>query len=106
MAATYAHLSGRDIDRSVLQTDGAKIDNLITEPKLKVKVCCGCQFLKPIKSEYCNRCEAQLDETLIIEVQNKETDIKQAITEALKDPKVIDRIVHTYLLMRSKKGKK
>ena len=103
MAATYVHLSGRDIDNAVLQANGAKVDNSVIEPKLKVKVCRRCQFSNPIESKYCNRCGAQLDETLIMEVQNKEKDIKQAIAEALKDPKTIEEIVHAYLLIQTKK---
>ena len=106
MAATYVHLSGRDIDNAVLQANGAKIDNSVIEPKLKVKVCSRCQFSNPIESKYCNRCGAPLDATLLMEVQNKETDIRQGIAEALKDPKAIEDIVHAYLLMKAKKGKK
>ena len=106
MAATYVHLSGRDIDNAVLQANGAKVDNSITEPKLKVKVCPRCQFSNPMESKYCNRCGAPLDETLIVEVQNKETNIKQAIAEVLKDPKVIEDVVHSYLLMQVKKENK
>ena len=106
MAATYVHLSGRDIDNAVLQANGAKVDNSVIEPKLKVKVCRRCQFSNPIESKYCNRCGAPLNETLIMEVRDKETDIKQAIAEALKDPKAIEEIVHTYLIMQANKGKK
>ena len=106
MAATYVHLSGRDIDNAVLQANGAKIDNSVIEPKLKAKVCRRCQFSNPIESKYCNRCGAPLDATLLMEVQNKETDIRQGIAEALKDPKAIEDIVHAYLLMKAKKGKK
>ena len=40
-----------------------------------------------------------------MEVQSKETDMKQAIAEALKDPKAIEEIVHAYLMMQTKKGK-
>ena len=31
--------------------------------------------------------------------------MKQAIAEALKDPKAIEEIVHAYLMMQVKKGK-
>ncbi|MCL5089820.1 MAG: site-specific integrase [Candidatus Marsarchaeota archaeon] len=106
MAATYVHLSGRDIDNAVLQANGVKVDNSMMEPKLKVKVCRRCQFSNPIESKYCNRCGAPLDETLIMEVRDKESNIKQAIAEALKDPKAIEEIVHTYLMMQANKGKK
>lgn len=105
MAATYVHLSGRDIDNAVLQANGQKpIDN-VTESKLKVKVCQRCQFSNGTDSKYCNRCALPLDLGLAMEIQNKESGMKEAIAEALKDPKAIEEIVHTYLLMQAKKGK-
>ncbi len=103
MAATYVHLSGRDIDNAVLQANGMSTSNSTIEPKLKIKVCPRCQFQNPIESKYCNRCGALLDENLVMEAQSKETDIKQAIAEALKDPKTIEEIVHAYLMMQAKK---
>ncbi|MGC8567488.1 MAG: hypothetical protein ACP5M8_07580, partial [Caldisphaera sp.] len=103
MAATYVHLSGRDIDNAVLQANGMSTNNSTIEPKLKIKVCPRCQFQNPIESKYCNRCGALLDENLIMEAQSKETDIKQAIAEALKDPKTIEEIVHAYLMMQANK---
>ena len=106
MAATYVHLSGRDIDNAVLQANGQKpIDN-ITESKLKVKICQRCQFSNGTDSKYCNRCALPLDPGLALEIQNKESAMKEAVAEALKDPKAIEEIVHTYLLMQAKKGKK
>lgn len=105
MAATYVHLSGRDIDNAVLQANGQKpIDN-ITESKLKVKLCQRCQFSNSTDSKYCNRCALPLDPGLAMEIQNKESNMKEAVAEALKDPKAIEEIVHAYLLMKAKKGK-
>lgn len=106
MAATYVHLSGRDIDNAVLQANGQKpIDN-ITESKLKVKICQRCQFSNGIDSKYCNRCALPLDPGLAMEIQSKESTMKEAVAEALKDPKAIEEIVHAYLLMKGKREKK
>ncbi len=106
MAATYVHLSGRDIDNAVLQANGQKpIDN-VTESKLKVKTCQRCQFPNSTDSKYCNRCAMPLDAGLAMEIQGKESTMKEAVAEALKDPKAIEEIVHAYLLMKAKKGKK
>ena len=105
MAATYVHLSGRDIDSAVMQANGLKLKEDTTEPKLKAKVCQRCQFSNTMDSKYCNRCALPLDAELAAETQSHETNMKQAIAEALKDPKAIEEIVHAYLLMQAKKGK-
>ncbi len=106
MAATYVHMSGRDIDNAVLQANGLKpLENLVGS-ELKAKVCPRCQFQNTMESKYCNRCALPLDAQQAMEAQSKEADIKQAIAEALKDPKAIEEIVHAYLLMQGKKGKR
>ncbi len=104
MAATYVHLSGRDVDNAMKQANGIKVENR-TETTLKSKNCQRCQLQNELDSKYCNRCGLPLDEKLLVETQNKEDTMKQAIAEALKDPKAIEEIVHTYLLMKAKKGK-
>ncbi len=106
MAATYVHLSGRDIDSAVMQANGLKPQEATTETRLKAKMCQRCQFQNTMDSKYCNRCALPLDPELAMEVQSKESDVKQAVAEALKDPKAIEDIVHAYLLMQAKKGKK
>ena len=106
MASTYVHLSGGDIDNAVLQANGVKLSQEEIAPKLTVKTCNRCQFQNSVDSKYCNRCGLPLDERIMMEAQSRETDMKQAIAEALKDPKAIEEIVHAYLMMQVKKEKK
>ena len=106
MAGTYVHLSGRDIDNAILGANGLKPKDEPIEPKLKIKSCARCREGNPADADYCVRCGGPLDIKVAMEAQAKETDMKQAIVEALKDPKAIEDIVHAYLLMQTKKGKK
>jgi site-specific recombinase XerD/ribosomal protein L40E len=106
MAATYVHLSGRDIDNAILGANGLKPKDEQTEPILKVKPCQRCQERNPVDATYCVRCGGPLDIKTAIEVQAREERTKQEIAEALKDPKAIEEIVHAYLMMQAKKGKK
>ncbi|OJI07167.1 MAG: hypothetical protein BK997_03700 [Candidatus Micrarchaeum sp. ARMAN-1] len=103
MASVYVHLSGRDIDNAVLNANGEKSLVAQGKPKLTVKSCGRCQFSNTVDSKYCNRCGTPLDERVMMEAQSRETDMKQAIAEALKNPKAIEEIVHAYLLMQAKK---
>jgi site-specific recombinase XerD len=58
MAATYVHLSGRDIDNAVLKANGMSQETRIEEPLLKVKNCQRCQLSNAMTSIYCTRCGA------------------------------------------------
>ncbi len=106
MAATYVHLSGRDIDSAVMQANGLKPREEAAEPKLRAKVCERCQFPNTMDSRYCNRCALPLDPGLAAEMQYREGNVKQAIIDAMRDPKIVEDIVHTYLLTQAKKGRK
>ena len=106
MASTYVHLSGRDIDNAILQANGQKpVDNM-TEPKLKTKVCSKCRFDNTLDSTYCNRCGAPLDISTAMNAQEAEDRLKSMSAEMMKDPKIVEDIVHAYLLMQAKKGRK
>ena len=76
------------------------------ELTLKIKDCPRCKFANSIDPSFCGRCGTPLSVELMIEAQNKEANMKEAIAEALKDPDAIEEIVHAYLLMQTKKGKK
>ena len=106
MASTYVHLSGRDIDNAILQANGQKpVDNM-TEPKLKTKTCSKCRFDNTLDSTYCNRCGAPLDIRTAMNAQEAEDRLKSMSAEMMKDPKIVEDIVHAYLLMQAKKGRK
>jgi site-specific recombinase XerD/ribosomal protein L40E len=106
MANVYIRLSGKDLDSAYMKSNGLEVKEERIQPLLKVKECGRCKFSNSIDAGYCTRCGTPLDEKLAVEVQNRETDMNQAIAEALKDPKAIEEIVHAYLLMQAKKGKK
>ncbi|MEM3829027.1 MAG: hypothetical protein QXS81_04920 [Candidatus Micrarchaeaceae archaeon] len=53
MAATYVHLSGREIDNVVLAPDGVKVQESAKETKLEVKECQKCKQSNAIDAMYC-----------------------------------------------------
>ncbi len=106
MLSTYIHLSGRDVDTALSQANGITLPQVETMPKLVVKNCQRCQSKNTMDATYCSKCGSPMDITTALEMQSKEASMKEAIAEALKDPKAIEEIVHTYLLMQAKKGKK
>ena len=106
MVATYVHLSGRDVDNAILEANGMKSKENVVEEKVSVKTCFKCKYINGMEMVYCGRCGAPLDITTAIQSQKHEGTVKEAIAEALKDPNTIEEIVHAYLLMKAKKGKK
>ncbi|MBI2076272.1 MAG: site-specific integrase [Candidatus Aenigmarchaeota archaeon] len=62
-AATYVHLSGRDVDNALLNVYGIKKEETEKEKsKLKPKVCIRCRMQNPATVDFCGRCGLILDE--------------------------------------------
>lgn len=82
MAATYVHLSGRDVDSAIMQANGLKVKNIVTEPMLKVRKCYRCGLDNPIESTYCNRCGSGLAISTVINAQEAEKKIGELMIES------------------------
>ncbi len=106
MASTYVHLSGRDIDNAVLQANGMKPLEATAQPKLTVRTCGRCQFANTLDSKYCNRCGTPLDIEQAIKVQEAETKLKEYMIEALRDPTLVEDVIHEYLVQQRQKSKR
>ncbi len=78
MAATYVHLSGRDLDNAILQANGAEIPAKAAEMKLKVIECPRCRYANGPEMIHCGRCGA----TLEISLAMKEEELRKAVEEA------------------------
>ena len=105
MAATYVHLTGRDVDNAVLKANGLKPQEESVVPKLAPKICQRCKLANPVDAAYCKRCAAPLDIKIAVEVQEQVKTIEQAVGAALKDPAIVEEIVHAYLMNQREKGK-
>jgi len=62
MASVYVHLSGRDVDRAILQLYGMQVDEEKEENgKLLPKKCLRCGEINPATNKVCRRCFFPLD---------------------------------------------
>ena len=76
-AATYVHLSGRDIDDKILSLHGLKEEEK-TEDMMKPIKCPRCKRVNDAASKFCMECSLGLDEKTIIDYdQQKEKAVKQ-----------------------------
>ena len=105
MAATYVHLSGRDIDNAILQANGKKPKDVSEEPKLTVRICPRCKFDNSLSSTFCNRCGSALDIRTAMHQAN-EKKLREDVEEAILDDKHMEDMVHRYLMKKRKERKR
>ena len=96
MAATYVHLSGRDIDNAALQANGKAVNTEETKPKLTSVECQRCHEVNAITALHCSRCGAAMEMATVIkerELEDKATELATRSFESLKEKKdVVKRI--------------
>jgi len=71
MAATYVHLSGRDVDSALLQMYSMKEKPVEKEMKLDIKTCSRCKEKNSPTQSFCGRCGNPFDERQLLEDPNK-----------------------------------
>ncbi len=105
MAATYVHLSGRDIDNAILQANGKKPKETFEEAALKVKVCPRCSFDNSLSSTFCNRCGCALDIKTAMQ-QSSEGKLRDDAEESMVNDKHVEDMVHRYFMKKRKERKR
>ncbi len=71
MAATYVHLSGRDVDNAFLKIHGLVQAENAQEEKLKLRICQRCKDHNSPSSKFCTKCGLPLDEQTMAMIENK-----------------------------------
>lgn len=87
-AATYVHLSGRDLDRTMLEMHGL-VEEEREESKFKTIECPRCRLSNDPGAKFCSGCSLGLDEKSVMEYdQQKEQATQTGFTtmDMLKDP--------------------
>ena len=70
MAATYVHLSGRDVDDALLKLHGLVRQKNFKEEKLRVQICQRCKENNSPLSKFCNKCGLPLSEEMMAKIEN------------------------------------
>jgi integrase/recombinase XerD len=92
MTSIYTHLSGRDIDKTILKMNKIDIDDPIVDP-LSVGRCPRCKELNPETSLYCGKCGLPLTSENVETMENDKADFNMEIMKAaLADPKILEMI--------------
>ncbi|MBI4146120.1 tyrosine-type recombinase/integrase [Candidatus Woesearchaeota archaeon] len=72
MAATYVHISGRDLDNHILKLNGIKPSETAMTAKPENRTCSRCQTINPANALYCGKCAEIVDPSLALKTQMQE----------------------------------
>lgn len=87
-AATYVHLSGRNVDDSVLRTYGLKKDQSEPESKLTPRTCPRCRTDNEAAAKFCTSCGMALDPIAAKEAESELEGWNEKMTKLVKDREV------------------
>jgi len=97
MAAIYVHLSGRDVDSTLLQMYSLKEQPVEKEPKLDIKICHRCKERNSPGQSFCGRCGNPLDERkLLIDYNGQANELMNAL---FQDPEVKEFLAKKVIAM-------
>jgi len=97
MAATYVHLSGRDIQNSVLSMYGRSVKNETNKPQINLTTCGRCGFENSNLSKYCSRCGSPSTDKEVITLNQRLEAYDNLLSSLLSDKNVqksLDRQIY------------
>ena len=84
MAGTYVHLSGRDLDKTIMEMHGL----VEIKEDVESKKCPRCGRINPPKTVICVQCLASLDLKTALEVEERRSDADNLLVQLFQMPKV------------------
>jgi integrase len=103
MAATYVHLSGRDMDEPILKMRGLKPKEEDTvESTLAPKKCPRCALMNKATGKFCMRCGSVLDFETAVTMQEEAKDTDEKLSRLLNDEDVQKLLVKKMIDLKIK----
>src|SRR5215467_3781367 len=89
MAATYVHLSGRNVDNALFKLNGIKTEDEINDEErpLKALQCARCHEINSSTNRFCSECGSPLDVRTALEVQKEQETTDQIMNKLFENPK-------------------
>ncbi len=91
MASTYVHLSGRDLDDSVLEINGEKPKEP-DMPKLKTQICPRCRETNGADVHYCGKCGSPLTIETALQHEQDMKNVGYALGQAIQQGNINEAI--------------
>jgi ribosomal protein L40E len=93
MASTYVHLSGRDVDSSLLKLQGIKVENQESEALLKTILCQRCNEKNSPASKFCMRCGSPLDMETALKLDETRAKADKLMSILIRDPDILEKLL-------------
>lgn len=94
MAATYVHLSGKEVDNTLLKLQGIEVEQDKNQPKLKVVLCTRCGEKNCPTSKFCVRCGSPLDFETALKLDEFRAKADKLISILIRDPEILDKLLN------------
>lgn len=92
MAATYVHLSGREVDNALLKLQGVSTEENKEESEFKVIVCPRCDENSPT-SKFCSRCAMPFDLKMAVKLDEVKAKADKLLSILTQDPEILDKLL-------------
>lgn len=96
MPEVYVHLSGRDVDNSILKHYGIKVDGEASEKVLYPRICPYCKIENSPSEKFCQKCNSPLDPVTAEDARKK--DLKELVKEMVESEEFRELVIEGYIL--------
>jgi len=100
MAATYVHLSGRDIDNALLKLNGIAVEEEVEKEEFTVVACPRCETKNSPISKFCTKCGYCFDMKTAMQLDEARSKADKLMTMLVERPEVLEVLLKTLEDMR------
>lgn len=101
MASTYVHLSGRDVDNSLLKLQGVAVEDRGSEAILKTVTCQRCTEQNSPESKFCIRCGSPLNVETAVKVDELRAKADRLMNILVEHPDVLNLLMEKIAAIKS-----
>lgn len=95
MPRIYVHMSGRDVDDSLLEHYGMKKRDDKPQEALTPKICSMCRNINEATASFCNKCARPLEIKTMLELENKRVQDESLVLRLLQIPGISSQIIES-----------
>jgi site-specific recombinase XerD len=101
MASTYVHLSGRDVDSTLLKLQGIEVEKQEKEAVLKTIACPRCAENNSPASKFCMRCGSPLDMETALKIDELRMKADKLMSILIQDPEILEKLLNKLQVMQT-----
>jgi len=98
-AATYVHLSGRDMDKAILKLNGIVDDDEAKESEFSAVTCPRCGIVNTPEAKFCSHCSLGLDVKAVMEYEKTSKETLQIIDDPKQSPAILQALIEKVELL-------